>query len=57
MSIHDSCDLFELACLQWDDFGNGTITNDTGEVQEYYISVGGFHSYSAGEYTLEVTIE
>jgi cysteine-rich repeat protein len=57
VSIHSSCDQLELSCLAWDDFGNLEVTNDTESAQRYYVLVGGFHSYSAGPYRLEVTIE
>jgi cysteine-rich repeat protein len=57
VSIHDDCALFELSCLVWDDFGNGVVTNETDEPRQYYIMVGGFHSYSYGMYDLNITIE
>ncbi len=57
LSIHTSCENLELSCLQWDDYGRGSVTNEGDQAQDYYIMVGGFHSYSAGEYQLELSIE
>ena len=57
ISIHNDCALFELACLVWDDFGIGRVTNETEIAQEYYIMVSGFHGYSSGSFDLNVTVE
>jgi cysteine-rich repeat protein len=57
LSIHDDCAQLELSCLLWDDYGRGSITNESNAPHDYFIMVGGFYSYSIGEYELEITIE
>ncbi len=57
LSIHSDCEMLELSCLVWDDYGNASVSNETAETQDYYLMIGGFHTYSSGEYRLNITIE
>ncbi|MBM4290251.1 MAG: hypothetical protein FJ138_01410, partial [Deltaproteobacteria bacterium] len=56
VSIHDSCEDLQLACLSWADDGAAVATNTSGAARDFFVVVGGFYNYSAGSFSLSLEL-
>jgi hypothetical protein len=56
VSIFSDCSDAVTSCLSYADDGAATTTNTSGAARDYFVVADGFHDYSRGAYSLNVSI-